>query len=155
MSTTPRRPLALLPWLLLTFAVAAIGVFTLPGAWYAALRKPWFTPPSWLFGPVWTLLYALMAVAAWRIYERERRWSLPLRLWLLQLVLNALWSPLFFGLHRPGWALLDIGLLGLAVSATILRFWRRDHISAALLLPYVAWTGYATLLNAGLWWLNR
>ncbi len=150
-----RRPLALLPWLLLTFAVAAIGAFTLPGAWYAALRKPWFTPPPWLFGPVWTLLYALMAVAAWRIYERERRWSAPLRLWLLQLALNALWSPLFFGLHRPGWALLDIGLLGLALSATVLRFWRRDRISGALLLPYLAWTGYAALLNAGLWWLNR
>lgn len=155
MSTPPRRPLALLPWLLLTFAVAAIGVFTLPGAWYAALRKPWFTPPPWLFGPVWTLLYALMAVAAWRIYERERRWSAPLRLWLLQLALNALWSPLFFGLHRPGWALLDIGLLGLALSATMLRFWRHDRISGALLLPYLAWTGYAALLNAGLWWMNR
>lgn len=129
----------------------------MPGAWYAALEKPSWNPPSWVFGPVWTLLYILMAVAAWRVW-RIGGWkarSRELGAYLMQLALNAAWTPLFFGLQRPGLALVDIVMLLAAACWTALLFKRVDRLAAGLLVPYLAWLSFATLLNATLWWLNR
>ena len=130
-----------------------IGFFNIPGDWYEALNKPWFNPPNWLFGPVWTLLYVLIAVAGWRMWQRDRSGSM-MRIWWLQLALNFLWSPVFFGAEQPGLALVVI----LALLATILAFtvlaWNRDRASARMFMPYVGWVGFASLLNASIWWLN-
>lgn len=151
-----RAALGLAGWIALSFGAALFGSRFPPGEWYASLEKPPWTPPGWLFGPVWTILYALMGAAAWRVWMRGgfggRRAALSV--FLLQLLLNALWSWLFFGLHRPGLALLDILALWAAIAATALLFRRHDATAAAMLLPYLLWTGFAALLNFELWRLN-
>lgn len=155
-STTMRRWLALAGWVLLCFAAASLGGLFMPGAWFAALKKPAWNPPGWVFGPVWSVLYTMMAVSAWLVWQRggfaaQRR---PLRLFLAQLALNAAWTPLFFGLHRPGVALAEIILLWLAIAWTIVAFWPVQRSAAWLLTPYLAWVSFATVLNGTLWWLN-
>lgn len=156
--TSPLRSgLALVAFLGLTFVAPALGSLTLPDAWYASLRKPSWNPPGWVFGPVWTLLYTLMAVAAWRVWRRGG-WAAqrgPLVAYGIQLVLNAAWTPLFFGAHAIGWALVDILALGLAVGFTMRAFLRVDHAAGLLLLPYLAWVAFATVLNGTLGWMNR
>jgi tryptophan-rich sensory protein len=144
-------------WLLLCFVPATLGVLFLPGAWYAALVKPAWNPPSWLFGPVWTALYTLMAISAWLVWRRggARAPGRPLGWFLLQLALNAAWSPLFFGMKRMGWAFAEIVLLWLAIVATLRAFAPVHRVAAALLVPYLAWVTFATVLNGTLWWLNR
>ena len=124
-------------WLAGTFTAAWIGSWYQPGEWYAALVKPTLTPPAWIFGPVWTLLYAMMAIAAWLVWSRYGWVNAigPLGLFLGQLALNALWSYLFFGLQRPGLALLDIVALWLAILATLTAFWRYHRAAGLLLLP--------------------
>ena len=144
---------SLIVFLLLVAAAAFAGATSAPDAWFAALEKPSFNPPNWLFGPVWTMLYILMAVAAWRVY-RKRGFDLALGTWLAQLAVNAAWTPLFFGLHRIDLALLDILVLDVLVLATIVLFWRRDRVAAALMLPYLAWIAFATVLNASILKLN-
>ena len=128
-----------------------------PGDWYQALEKPWFNPPNWIFGPVWTVLYVLMGVAAWFVWRhgsgRILAWALGL--FLLQLILNAAWTPLFFGMHRPGWAFVDIVLLWGVLAATLVVFYRVSGTAASLLIPYWLWVGFATVLNGTIWWLNR
>ena len=142
--------------LLICFGVAALGALYPPGEWYATLRRPLLTPPNWIFGPVWTALYAMMAVAAWLVW----RWrpagpvGLPLALFAAQLVLNAAWSWLFFGLERPGLAFIDILLLWLALVATIAAFRTVSVTAAWLLVPYLAWLSFAAYLNYGFWRLN-
>jgi len=148
-----RRRLSLVLFLLLAFAAGFIGSRFLPGAWYAQLVKPPFNPPNWIFAPVWTALYAIMAVAAWRVWQR-RGADLAIRLWLVQLVLNAAWSWLFFGRHNLGGALVEIVALLALVVATTVAFWRRDRLAGGLMLPYAAWVAFATVLNASLWYLN-
>ena len=148
-----RRRLSLVLFLLLAFAAGFIGSRFLPGAWYAQLVKPPFKPPNWIFTPVWTALYAIMAVAAWRVWQR-RGADLAIRLWLVQLVLNAAWSWLFFGRHNLGGALVEIVALLALVVATTVAFWRRDRLAGGLMLPYAAWVAFATVLNASLWYLN-
>ncbi len=147
----------LIGWLLLCFAAASPGALFMPGEWYAALRKPAWNPPAWIFGPVWTALYTMMAVSAWLVWKRggfkAQRW--PLGVFLVQLVLNALWSPLFFGLHRMGIAFLAIIVLWFAILLTMEHFHRVSRPAAWLLAPYLAWVGFATVLNGTLWWLNR
>jgi tryptophan-rich sensory protein len=143
-------------WLLLCFLAAATGALFPPGTWYAALEKPPWNPPAWVFGPVWTALYTLMAVAAWRVWRRggfvaQRRTLTP---FLIQLVLNAAWTPLFFGLKRPDLAFVDILLLLGAIVWTMTAFARVDRIAAGLLLPYLLWVAFATVLNGVLWRLN-
>lgn len=148
--------IALSVFFLLSFAAALFGAQFPPGDWYAQLVKPSWNPPDWIFAPVWTILYAAMAVAAWLVWREvtsERR--APLAVWTLQLVLNALWSWIFFGLHRPGWAAIEIGLLWLAILATTILFWRVRRVAGALLLPYLVWVSFAAVLNVALWWLNR
>ena len=126
--------------------------------WYPTLVKPSFNPPTWIFGPVWTVLYIMMGVAAFLIWREgfgTRGVKLALTLFALQLALNGLWSILFFGLQAPGWALVDIIALWCAIAANTMLFWRVAPAAGMLLLPYLAWVSFATLLNASLWWLNR
>jgi translocator protein len=159
LAPTPKRlstVLGLVGWLLLCFAAAALGGFFRPGEWYAQLTKPAWNPPSWIFGPVWTALYAMMAVAAWLVWRAAgfRAQARPLGLFLLQLTLNAAWSPLFFGLQSPALAFAVIVLLWLAILATLGAFWQVNRISGALLLPYLGWVTFAAALNFTLWRLN-
>ena len=147
---------ALAGWLLLTYSASVTAVFVSTGGWYATLAKPAWNPPSWVFGPVWTILYAMMAVAAWRVWL-QGGWSqqkTALRLYLLQWAQNALWTPLFFGLHRPGWALAEILVLLAAILATMRAFWHVDRPAGVLLLPYAAWVAFATVLNWTIWMMN-
>ena len=126
--------------------------------WYPTLAKPSFNPPAWVFGPVWTVLYLMMGVAAylvWRIGTGTAGVRLALAVFLLQLVLNGLWSLLFFGLRSPGLALVDIALLWVAIGAAVWLFWRVVPAAGLLLLPYWAWVSFAAVLNGSIWSLNR
>ena len=150
----------LLVCLLVVSAVAGLGggaTSRSVATWYVDLAKPAWTPPAWVFGPAWTLLYAMMALSAWFVWRQraEVEMVLPLVVFAVQLALNALWSPLFFGLRQPGWALLDIGLLWLAIMAAIAVFWRVSLVAGALLVPYWLWVSFAGLLNYSIWSLNR
>jgi benzodiazapine receptor len=130
-----------------------IGFLTTPDEWYAALAKPSFNPPPWLFGPVWTVLYVLIAVAGWRVFTRERAGA-PMKFWWAQLALNFLWSPVFFGAHRIGLALVVILLLLAAILAFIAAAWRADRLAASLFVPYAAWVAFASVLNGAIWMMN-
>lgn len=152
-----RAALGFAGWLLLAFAAAALGSLFMPGEWYAQLRKPAWNPPAWIFGPVWTALYAMMAVAAWLVWRRGG-WAAqrkPLGWFLVQLGLNALWSPIFFGLKNPGLAFAEMVLLWLAILATLRAFLTVQRSAGALLLPYLAWVTFAAVLNFTLWQLNQ
>lgn len=131
----------------------AVGFFTAPGEWYAGLTKPAFNPPNWIFAPVWTILYVLIAVAGWRTFERNRG-SWPMKLWWGQLALNFLWSPVFFAAQRIGLALIVILLLLAAILAFIIVVWRQDRAAAWLFAPYAAWVFFASGLNGAIWLLN-
>ncbi len=129
----------------------------IPG-WYALLKKPSFTPPNWLFGPAWITLYLLMGIAAYLVW---RQGLTPagvrpaLSVFLVQLALNALWSPVFFGLRSPLAGVIVIVLLWLAIVITIFLFWQVSKPAALLLIPYIIWVSYASLLNISIWLLNR
>lgn len=146
----------LMGWLVVSFAAAAAGSRFLPGAWYATLTKPAWNPPAAVFAPVWTVLYASMGVAAWLVWRRAGFVGAraALAAFGVQLVLNALWSYLFFGLHRPGVALADIGALWIVILVVAVLFWRVDWRAGALMVPYLAWVGFASCLNFVLWRLN-
>jgi len=150
---------ALALFLALSAVVAGVsGAVTIASVqtWYATLNKPSFNPPNWLFGPVWTVLYTAMAIAAWRVW-RSRRWTntgLAFGLYASQMVLNFAWSLIFFGMHQVGLALLDIAALIVLVAATTLAFWRRDAVAGALLAPYLIWVSFAALLNFSILRLN-
>lgn len=130
-----------------------IGFLNVPGQWYAGLNKPPFNPPDWVFAPVWTILFLMIAVAGFRTFESKPRGA-AMRLWLVQMALNFAWSPIFFSLHRIALAFVVI----IALSGAILAFvWvqsRSDRVSAALFIPYAAWVGFATILNGALLLLN-
>lgn len=127
--------------------------------WYATLEKPVFNPPNWIFAPVWTLLFILMGIAAglvWdKIKEQNEEVKKALGFFLIQLILNAIWSYLFFGLNNPLLALIEIVLLWLMIYETYLKFVKINKIAGYLLIPYMAWVGFAAILNASIWWLNR
>ncbi len=134
-----------------------IGAVTTPGAWFDQLLKPSFNPPAWVFAPVWTALYIMIAIAGWRAWKRSREASRNglLMLWGVQLALNFLWSPTFFAAHRIDLALAVIVLLLATIVAFIVAALRsNDRISAALFAPYVLWVGFATALNYGFYRLN-
>ncbi|WP_295813682.1 TspO/MBR family protein [uncultured Nitratireductor sp.] len=139
--------------LLVVGAGLAIGYITAPGAWYAALEKPSFNPPNWVFAPVWTGLYVLIAIAGARTWLRART-DTAMRLWWLQLILNFAWSPAFFALHQMALALLIILLLAAAIVAFIALSWRTDRASALMFIPYAAWVFFAALLNGAILSLN-
>lgn len=144
---------SLIVFLVVTAVAAATGTISQPDAWFNALAKPSFMPPTWLFAPVWSVLYFLMAVAAWRVYRIEGVRT-AIVLWVVQLVVNAAWTPLFFGLHRIGCALADIAVLVVLIIATTIAFFRRDRLAGALLVPYLAWVCFATALTHAIWKLN-
>jgi tryptophan-rich sensory protein len=128
----------------------------MPGAWYASLAKPAWNPPDAIFAPMWTALYVLMAVAAWLVWRRAgfAGAGTALALFVIQLVLNALWSYLFFGLNRLDIAFLEIVILWLAILLVLVLFWREDWRAGALMIPYLVWVGFASCLNFALWRLN-
>ena len=131
----------------------AIGYLTAPGDWYAQLKKPAFNPPSWVFGPVWTVIYGLIAVAGWRVWRRDRT-GWPMRYWWAQLGLNFLWTPIFFAAHQIGLALAVIVLLLATILAFVTASWREDRAAAMLFLPYAAWVAFASVLNGSILALN-
>jgi tryptophan-rich sensory protein len=151
--TGGRSALALFGFLAACFLAAALGAFSPPGEWYQQLNKPAWNPPAWVFGPVWTFLYASMAVAAWDVWRRPNRGRALSWFWG-HLLLNAAWSPIFFGLRRPGLAFAVIVLLALAVAATCRAFFKVSRSAGAAFVPYLAWVCFAAVLNGTLWRLN-
>lgn len=132
---------------------ALIGIANVPGEWYQALNKPPFNPPNWIFGPVWTTLYVLIGIAGARTWLASPS-SSPMQIWFGQMALNFLWSPAFFGMESTLLGLIIIIPMLALIALFIQRSWNKDRISALLFLPYVAWVGFATLLNLSLFILN-
>ncbi|QDU96150.1 TspO/MBR family protein [Lignipirellula cremea] len=124
--------------------------------WYATIEKPSWNPPDAVFGPVWTTLYLLMAIAAWLVGRSAgfRQTAAPLALFGVQLVLNVAWSWIFFGLHQPGWAFAEILFLWIAIALTTIAFFRSSRIAGWLMTPYLAWVTFASVLNFAIWQLN-
>jgi translocator protein len=151
--------ISLMPFIVVCFAAASVGSFitnTSVNTWYAQLRKPDWTPPNWIFGPVWTMQYVLMAVSAWLVW-RSTEWSVAksgLVLFGIQLALNTLWSLLFFGLREVRLAFVEIMLLWMMVVATVVSFLPLSRLAAWLLLPYLLWIGFASYLNFRIWQIN-
>jgi translocator protein len=154
--SAPTSLVGLLACVIAVAAAALIGTLAVSGAAqeYASLIRPSWAPPSWLFGPVWTALYASMAAAAWLVWRRVGldRALVP---FAVQLLLNAAWTPLFFGAGQYGWALVDIVALWLAIAVTMVAFWRVSRLAALLLVPYWVWVTFAGALNASILSLNR
>ena len=155
-----QRILTLLASLAITFGIAFVGSYFTAGSvdtWYNTLNKPALNPPSWIFGPVWTLLYALMAIAAWRVYERRNSY-VPARsllgVYAIHLVVNALWSFAFFGQQSPEWALAVIAVLWLMIVYLAFNFYRADRVAGWMLAPYLAWVSFASYLNLSIVLLN-
>lgn len=145
---------SLLRWLGISFLPALAGIAFPAPAYYRSLRRPSWAPPTWLFGPAWTILYALMGVAAWLVSRRPGADG-ALRLFGIQLALNAAWTPIFFGLRARGPAMVEIAALWLAVAATTVAFLGRRTVAGVLLLPYLGWVTFAAALNWEIWRRNR
>jgi len=147
-------------WIGICFFVAWTGAQVSPGIasadWYNSLNKPSWNPPNWIFGPVWTLLYTLMGIAAWLIWKNFgfHQAGKALSFFIIQLLLNGVWSQLFFGLELPGWAFFEILILLAAIVLTIYFFSKKHTTAAWLLVPYLAWAAFATALNGAIWWMN-
>jgi benzodiazapine receptor len=143
----------------LPFLAGALGSWATMSevrGWYTTLAKPAFNPPSWVFGPVWTVLYILMGVSLWLVWRSPSPESCTTKVtWFAMLALNAAWSPLFFGMHRPDLALIDIAFYLVALSALTRLLWAQSHLAGWLQLPHLAWVTFAAVLNASIWWLNR
>lgn len=151
--STFQQALVLLGFIVLTFLAPLAGAFTPPGAWYQTLNKPSWNPPPWIFGPVWALLYLGMAVAAWLVWKRGRQGQ-ALRLYVVQLALNAAWTPVFFGAHQLGAAFIVIVCMWIAIFLTQRAFQAVSRPAGLLLVPYLAWVSFASVLNFTLWRLN-
>lgn len=158
MPTRSKQIVGLVVWLVVCFVAAAIGgaATIQAGPFYAQLVRPTWAPPASIFGPVWTVLYALMGIAAWLVWRAtdSRAIRVPIALFLVQLMLNALWSWLFFRWHRGALAFADILLLGVLIVATLIAFWRIRRLAGALLIPYLSWVIFASALNYSVWQLN-
>lgn len=144
----------LLPFVVTVFLASLTGAIFRPGTWYKTLSKPGWTPPDVVFPIVWSTLYIAMAIAAWRVWDLAG-WHPALAIWALQLVLNALWSAVFFGMRKPGLALAEVVLLWLAVAANLYAFAQIDAIAGWLLAPYLIWVTIAATLNLEIVRLNR
>jgi benzodiazapine receptor len=157
--TTVRLVVGLLAWVGLCLGAGLIGsVFTARsvGEWYGGISKPPWTPPSWVFGPVWSALYVLMGVAAWLVWRQagSSARTIALVVFALQLALNAGWSAIFFGLRMPGWAFGEIVVLWAAIVWAAIACWRVTPVAGYLLLPYLAWVSFASALNFAIWRMN-
>lgn len=157
--TRARQAAMLLVFVAVCFAAAGLGASstaTSVNGWYQTLNRPDWNPPDWVFGPVWTVLYLMMAIAAWCVWRSTswRRSGSALGWWAVQLALNSLWSIVFFGMRRPGWAFAEIVLLWMAIAITIRGFLRHSVAAALLLLPYLLWTTFAAVLNFVVWQMN-
>lgn len=143
------------------FLVAGIGsAFTLPSipSWYAHLNKPFFSPPNWIFGPVWTILYFLMGLSLYLIWNKNlknKKKDKAMKIFIFQLILNLLWSLVFFGLHQPLLAFVTIIALWISIFMTIKSFYKVSRIAAHLLIPYILWVSFASILNFSIWILNK
>ena len=151
--------LPLLISILIVFSFGFIGSFFTTSSitnWYAFINKPLFSPPNWIFGPVWTLLYILMGVSAFLIWQkRDNLKTKPALIFYgIQLILNALWSIIFFGMHNPGLALLEIVILWLFILITLIKFYKINKTAGLLFIPYLAWVSFASILNYAIWILN-
>ena len=161
MSSRPNDYVLLAASVALTIVAAVVGGIITASpvqTWYQTIQKPSWNPPNWLFGPAWTILYLLMAVALWRVWRLgwgEGGVRLAVILFLVQLVLNVLWSLVFFGLRQPGWAVLEIAVLWGFILATLITFYRLERLAGLLLIPYLAWVTFAGILNGVVWQLNR
>ena len=156
--TISKNILALAGWLLLSFAAGALGgiASSNAGEFYQQLSRPEWAPPSWLFAPVWSILYLMIGIAAWLVWK-ERGWEkgrTPLLLFIVQLALNALWTWLFFGWRQGSLAFVEIVILWLLILATMLLFWRIRPAAGALLLPYLLWVSFASALTYSIWQRN-
>ena len=149
-----RQALALVGFIAITFCAPLLGIFGKPGLWYESLQKPAWNPPPWIFGPVWSLLYLTMAVAAWLVWKRVGLNHRAMALYFIQLALNAAWTPIFFGAHQLGWALAEMILLWLAIILTARSFHQVSKPAGWMLAPYLAWVSFAAFLNFTLWRLN-
>lgn len=151
---------ALVGWIGICYLVAWTGATVSPGIvspeWYESIQKPEWNPPAWIFGPVWTFLYTAMGIAAWNVWRKYRfgQARVALSLFLIQLVLNGLWSQLFFGFHQIGWAFLEIIILLFFIVLTTIAFFYKSKLSGWLMVPYIAWVSFATVLNGTIWWIN-
>lgn len=153
-----RSVIGLIIWVLLCFGIASFGAVFSPGSeWYAQLQKPSWNPPDWIFGPVWTILYAMMGVAAWLVWKPQGFSGArgALTIFLIHLIFNGAWSWLFFGLHRPDLAFYEIVLLWVSILATLIAFWKHSQLAGALLIPYLLWVTFAAVLNFTIWRLNK
>jgi benzodiazapine receptor len=135
------------------------SVFTTPSipTWYATLKRPSFAPPNWLFAPVWTTLFVLMGIAAFLVWRRglnDPQVKIALGIFIVQLILNTLWSVMFFGLRSPLGGLIDISILWIAILLTILNFFKISTTAGLLLIPYILWVSFAAVLNFSIWRLN-
>ena len=153
-----RQSLGLAGWLLATFAAGSVGAMASAkaGVFYGQLVQPGWAPPAWLFGPAWSVLYLMMAIAAWLVWRKHgfEGARTALSLFVVQLFANALWTWLFFGLHKGLLALGEIAVLWLLIVATIATFWPLQRVAALMLLPYLAWVSFASALTLALWRLN-
>ncbi|HRG19092.1 MAG TPA: tryptophan-rich sensory protein [Flavobacterium lutivivi] len=127
--------------------------------WYATLKKPFFNPPNWVFAPVWTILYIMMGIAAGRVWNKvdsdQQNVKKGMYFFIIQLALNALWSYLFFGMHNLFLSIIEIILLWLMIYETIIQFKKVDRLASKLLIPYLVWVSYASILTASVWYLNK
>lgn len=154
------KTFGLIFWIGICYLVAWISAQVSPGIapadWYNTLNKPSWNPPSWLFGPVWTTLYTLMGIAAWLVWKRFgfQQAKFALTAFIIQLLLNGLWSQLFFGMNSTGWAFLEIFFLLAAILLTTVLFSKKVKTAAWLMVPYILWVAFATVLNGTIWWIN-
>lgn len=151
---------SLIVFIMMCFSAAFLGSISTRASlktWYPAIIKPSWNPPDYLFAPVWTALYLMMAVAGWMVWEHSttKGFSIPIVLFFVQLVLNTAWSFIFFGLRRPGWAFIEVIILWIFILLTTVSFWGVTWIAGMLFLPYLIWVTFATVLNFTVWQLNR
>jgi len=140
-------------------ALGSVFNFASIPTWYTTLNKPSFNPPNWIFGPVWTILFLMMGIAVYLVWTKktmfhQKKKKLALQIFVLQLLLNILWSAIFFGLLSPAWAFVEIMFLLLAISLTMIKFHKFSNLAAYLLVPYLAWMSFAAVLNFAIWRLN-
>ena len=156
--STIRQVIGLAAWLLLSFAAAGVGAVASvsAGIFYQQLLRPEWAPPAWVFGPVWSVLYLLMGIAAWLVWRQRgfRESGITLWLFIAQLTANALWSWLFFSWHNGAWAFYEVLMLWVLLLCTVAAFWRVRSLAGALLLPYLAWVTFAIVLCFAIWRLN-